>query len=316
MAFSKPGGPVGDIAFAHRGDIYTVTLDGKHIRRLTNDGRNAFPNWSHDGQRIAFSKAWKPDYCRASAEIWIATPDGRYSHPITRAENLEPLLPVAWLPDGSGLLIMRAYLDSDVSPTLETVTRDGKPYRHVTQWMQAGRRAGFYQPFAAEVVFTSGHGADFSADGRQMIFTAATEWLVDAPRLDIYRMNIDGSGLKRLVELPDSVVYCLRWSDRAGKLLSVEECWTCESRDRGIWLRDSDAKALRRLAVIGRAGYNMVDWSPNGKQIIYGLTDEQYLDWSPGSFAEMSDHCSLWVMNADGSGKYRLAFNACTPSWR
>ncbi len=317
MVLSKPGGPVGDIAFAHKGDIYTVTLDGKHFRRLTNDGRNAFPLWSHDGARVAFTNASKPDYYWASADIWIATPDGKYSHPITKAENLSPLLSVAWLPDNTGLLVMKHYLESDVSPTLEVVMRDAEPYPPMKTWMEVSRKAKFVQQFVeGPVEFTSGQAADFSSDGKQMIFTAATKWLVDAPQLDIYRMNADGSGLKRLQSMPDSVVYCLRWNDQANRLLSVEECWTCEPNERGIWLRDSQGNALKKLADVGKAGHNMVDWSPDGKQIIYSLTDEKYLDWSPGSFAEMSDHCSLWIMNADGSGKYKIADNACTPSWR
>jgi Tol biopolymer transport system component len=315
MALSKSGGPVGDIAFAHKGDIYTVTLDGKHLRRLTEDGLSASPMWSRDGSRIAFTKGSPSEQDNwNTAELWIATPDGKYSHLLTKPEQYTAIFPVAWLPADEGLLVARRYLESDISPTLEVVTRDGKPYRHMAKWMETSKRAKFAQWFTERKEFTPGEAADFSSDGRQIIFTAATKWWVDMPQPDLYRMNVDGSGLRRLQEMPETYIRCLRWNDRPDRILSVE---SGRGEDSGaICLRDGIGKRLRKLAEVGAPGHNLLGWSPDGKQIIYTLTDDKYRDWHPSTFAEMSDHCSLWVMNADGSGKYKLADNACTPSWR
>ena len=61
-----------------RGDhnIYTIGLDGKDLRQLTQGGDNLAPSYSPDGQWIAFTS-----FRDGNNEIYAIHPDGIYSHP-------------------------------------------------------------------------------------------------------------------------------------------------------------------------------------------------------------------------------------------
>lgn len=310
--------PVGDIAFLHRGDIYTVTLDGRYMRRLTSDGKNAFPIWSRDGRYIAFTKEkpWNGGGTGAPpmGALWIITSDGRYSKEIA-SSKYESLQPVAWLPDGKGILVARHYLESDVTETLEVVMLDGKPYSRMPAWMKAGEKAGFVQQFPDKRLFSNGGAGDFTGDGKELVFSGATEWRVDAPRLDIYKMGVGGTNLRRLTILRDSVVSCLRVNPANGRIL------TCEMRipnpeTAAYYLRDSKGNVVKRLAAANWPSFAGIDWSPKGDYIIYQVTSPGYTSEYPGDFGSMSKHSSLWVMKADGTGAYKMASDACHPNWR
>lgn len=315
--------PIGDIAFVHKGDIYTVTLDGKHIRRLTKDGRNAFPVWSPTGRHIAFTKAKVIGGKFPSAFLQIITPDGKFSRALTQPRRYEAVYPVAWLPDGKGLLAGIHYLESDVGSELKVVTLDGKPYAPYQTWIKVGREAGFLKERTVDEPweFTPGQAAAFSPDGKKMLFTASTEYFVDSARFDLYCMAFDGSNLRRVETLPRFWINCLRWHPKGRKLLSAEEHYPQDPEvgkyEAGIWLRDAGGKVLKKLVATTTASFSGMDWSPKGDYIIFQMTDSKYpRSDGPGSSANLSRHSSIWVMKADGSGKYKLADNACHPNWR
>ncbi len=312
--------PIGDIAFVHKGDIYTVTLDGKHIRRLTRDGRNAFPIWSPTGRHIAFTKARTVKGKFPSSVLYVITPDGRYSKALAPPRQYEAVYPVAWLPDGKGLLAGVHYLKSDVGSELTVVMLDGKPYAPYQTWIKVGKKAGFLKERTVDEPweFTPGQAAAFSADGKKMLFTASTEYFVDSPRFDLYRMGFDGSNLRRVETLPRFWINCLRWHPQGRKVLSAEEHYPEKGEyEAGIWLRDAGGKVLKKLVATTVASFSGVDWSPRGEYIIFQMTDSKYpRSEGPGSFANLSRYSSVWVMKADGSGKYKLADDACHPNWR
>jgi hypothetical protein len=65
------------LAFVHRGAIYTIGLDGRHLRRVTPSRRIAEasnPAWSPNGVRIAFSSL------DSSGPIWTIDPSGAHLH--------------------------------------------------------------------------------------------------------------------------------------------------------------------------------------------------------------------------------------------
>jgi len=318
----QPAGkePIGDIAFVHRGDIYTVTLDGKYVRRLTTDGRNAFPIWSPNGRYIAFSKAVLAKGEFSSAVLYIITTDGKYSRALTKSQTGRAVYPAAWLPDGKGLVVGIHWLDSDVGPELRVVMLDGKPSAMYQKWRKAGDKAGFlHEPASRDLYeFTPGQAAAFSPDGKNVMLTASTEQFVDSPRLDLYRMGIDGSQIRRLSLMPRGWIKCLRWHPKSPKVLTAEEHHPEGAEDyAGIWLRSLDGKILKKLEDAPTASVSGIDWSPAGDHIIFQRMDAGYRNLQyPGIFAEMSSHSSIWVMKADGSGKYKLADDACHPNWR
>jgi Tol biopolymer transport system component len=320
-----PGQPkpqIGDIAFIANGDVYTVTLDGQHFQQLTTDGRNAFPIWSPNGRYIAFSKAGPPPQAGASpnASLWVVTADGKYAKPVVNAVQNEAIYPVAWLPDSSGLLAAVHYLETDVEAVLRVVTLDGKPYAPYQKWIEAAKKAGFLHQLAAHNPDELGHGqaGAFSPDGREIVFTGATQSVTDGPRLDLFGMSTDGSRLRRLTELPNISLHCLRWSPRRNRLLSSElrELPGGKS-EAGIWLRSADGKVIRKLADTKGPSFSGMDWSPRGDYIIFQVSDAKYPRFEhPSGFRDLSSHSSVWLMKADGTGKYKLSDNACQPNWK
>jgi Tol biopolymer transport system component len=67
------------------GDLYTITSDGRTIRRLTQGGNNYGPAWSPDGRWIAFNS--RRD---GNNEIYLMRPDGTQQRRLThdRHEDL------------------------------------------------------------------------------------------------------------------------------------------------------------------------------------------------------------------------------------
>jgi Tol biopolymer transport system component len=108
---------------------------------------------------------------------------------------------------------------------------------------------------------------------------------------DIYVMNADGSGLRRLTRSAPEPAFNSSpvWSPNSRKIafLSVQpprkhsKIWKPE-----VWVMNADGRGLRRLA---RGAPS--DWSPAGQRIAF-LRDGE-----------------IYVMNADGSGQRRLTHN-------
>ncbi len=91
------------IAFAHyddqtAGDIYVMNADGSGLRNLTNtpDKWEEAPDWSPNGQQIAFLFVWFAGG-GAAAELYAMNADGSNPHPvISGGPDLDP----RWSPDG------------------------------------------------------------------------------------------------------------------------------------------------------------------------------------------------------------------------
>ena len=318
--------PIGDVAFMRDGDIYTATLDGKHVRCLTTDGRNAFPIWSPDGRYIAFSKASLPVNGAYSAALCIITPDGRYQRTLKEAGSRQAFYPLAWLPRGNGLTYNELVLDSDAGLELGVVylRKARYPSAPVSQWSRAIKRRGLL----SSPPHMPGGALAFSPSGRKIIFEGSTRREPPSffPIFDLYTMNTDGSRLQRVARLEHVSVNCLRWHP-SSKILSAEKRYRANLEvDSGIWLRDSNGRALKKLAEMPQPSLSGMDWSPKGDRIVYQLNKPGYPRGStdpgdsgfehPENFATMSKYSSVWIMNADGSGKRRLASNTCHPNWR
>jgi Tol biopolymer transport system component len=92
-AFSPDGK---SIAFARTGiGIVTMDVDGRHVHRLTTNGRDSFPTWSPDGKQVAFVRP-----TNAAWSIFVMSSSGGHERRLAKAP---PSGRPTW--SSSGLLI-------------------------------------------------------------------------------------------------------------------------------------------------------------------------------------------------------------------
>ncbi len=87
------------IAFVYAGDIWVVDRDGGPASRLSSPpGEEAFPRFSPDGGRIAFTGNYD-----GNSDVYVIPATGGTPHRVTHHPEEDRLLD--WTPDGDGLLL-------------------------------------------------------------------------------------------------------------------------------------------------------------------------------------------------------------------
>jgi serine/threonine-protein kinase len=130
-------------------------VPGAALRRLTFEGRNRFPIWSPDGQRVAFQSSRDGDF-----GIFLQRADGvGPAARLTTAQNGEAHVPDTWSPDGMTLAFSVV-----TGPGATGAVPQGR-------WalMTVGVANGVTAPFGA-VTSNEPIGAQFSPNGRWMAY--------------------------------------------------------------------------------------------------------------------------------------------------
>lgn len=117
---------------AEKAAVFTVNLDGTHLRRLTTFAIHADDlDWSPDGKRIAFDAYPDPD---AYGDIYVVSANGRNLRNLTRnpagkAGSADPV----WSPDGKTVLFLDNRVVGGRGRTgLATMKPDGSGRRFVS----------------------------------------------------------------------------------------------------------------------------------------------------------------------------------------
>jgi TolB protein len=223
--------------------------------------------------RIAFTSG--PPYTGGPGELYVANADGSQKRLLAR-------LPrsvggdVAWSPDGQTIAV-------GSFGTVVFVNADGSGQRNITkEWTLEGRPV-------------------WSPDGRRIAFMRT--WGNDG---DIYVMDADGSGIRRLTRTPGpGWTWFPIWSPNGRRIAFGKIAVTFRPARKPhylqtaeVWVMNADGSGQRRLA-LGWAG----GWSPDGQKI--ALTRENRTS-------------EIYVMNADGSGQRRLTHTMVaewSPAW-
>ena len=157
-------------------DIFTVSLDGKHTRRLTDSKSiNIRPAWSPDGKALAYVSVAAPGAEDGSAGVYVTNADG------TNKRRVSSMIAfgAAWSPDGKSLLLQWAGGAS-------LADADGKKTINVTPGIGRSMDAVF-TPDGQEVMFRSDHEG---------------EWY-------LFAVNLNGSNLRKITGNLSASMFCL-----------------------------------------------------------------------------------------------------------
>ncbi len=245
--------------------IFTANANGGDIRQLTSIPRtdSQLPDWSPDGQRIAFFSEHQVG--NQPVQIQVMNADGSDVTELTKGPGFHGF--PAWSPDAVSLAISTEWGDY---PALQGI------------WIiPASAPGGVTQQDARRLTtLPAGFGEDvepqFSPDGSSIVFTR-----FKSPRKSaIHRVGIDGSGLQRLTPWrlnasdPD-------WSPDGQRI--AFDSGDFEGRTDGggdIYVMRADGSGRKRLTDFPRLrqkccppGFpglaNNPVWSPSGTRIMF-----------------------------------------------
>lgn len=277
--------------------------------------------WSPDARTLVFETGDGDDGYVTDSEVYTVRADGTELDLVLR-DAWSP----SWLPDASGLVLMRQVanpvkvrglpiFETWTVATYATRADEGDP-RRLTAFNEAGDDAFAVSPDGKWVAYSS-HGVNrvrLDGSGReriahepalQLTWSPKGDWLAFVTEADNYLVRSDGSGLRRFgsAEEPfEDIAWSPDGATIAAERVIDEPPW------EEIVLIDVDT-GNQRLLTKRTLTTLAPDWSPDGKQLVF-------VGSAGPSECEADDLGDLWLANADGSGLQRLA-NGCwgSPSW-
>jgi Tol biopolymer transport system component len=218
--------------------IWTMNADGSDRKRLSDlKGRSALPRWSPDGSKIVFTSEVLDAEGSTSLEIFVMNSDGGGVRQLTSpaqaavggaghsenermAWNSVP----TWSPDGSRILFASNRDGDGVTPILYSVNPDGSDQKKFGLIVAVDGSEPDWSPVNNKIVCVRGtaakgdiwvmdassplpvltaskitenmddnRGPVWSPDGKQVAFVSDANG-----NKDIFIMNADGSGIRRL----------------------------------------------------------------------------------------------------------------------
>ncbi|MEW6319542.1 MAG: S9 family peptidase [Acidobacteriota bacterium] len=177
--------------------LYAMGIDGDDLHQITFDERGeTSPRWSPDGRTLAFSARREGDQV---PQIYLLPLEGGEARRLTTHPT--PPGSLAWAPDGQSIWFLAAEAPS-ADERARTAAQDDVYYldedwKHRRLW-KVDLGGTTTQVLTGD--FTVAEFA-FSADGAKVVHVRAPSPRPDdAPRQDVWVMNADGSGERRVTD--------------------------------------------------------------------------------------------------------------------
>ena len=177
---------------------------------------------------------------------------------------------------------------------------DGKWVAFASTFKEVGKQRGCFiwladaQAFKldnlkAVTVMSCGQAPAWSPDSRWIAFQSY-EPKGKSGCYDIWKIKIDGTGLRKLTNSSDYSEECQypAWSPD-GKNIAF-------SKESNLWIMNADGSGERRLTPLRTEGYECgANWSPDGKWILFSAKK-----------SDVKADYDIWIVAADGAGAKKL----------
>src|SRR4051812_2840070 len=225
-------------------DLYAVDVDGTHVRDLTHDDATTYLVGRLSNGRIAYESESSDRMKRSPSRIYSLRADGGGRREL--ASGAGELLPQI-SPDGGRILFGHG-------GWLYVVRSDGTQQRQLTR-----TSFGHYAPYVGS------YDASWSADGKRIAFVRgyAKRSVYGGelnPRSDIYVMDANGGGVRRLTKLgPKVVAMYPSWSPDGRRIAFVQHDFTGGEIHDYVYVMHADGTDLKRVPRLEGDGWFWLD---------------------------------------------------------
>jgi TolB protein len=240
--------------------LFTVRPDGRGLRQITTGPLTSERgSWSPDGSKIVFDHT---PLGEGLGTLYRTKADGTGEVPLTSrlfAKGRFAQTP-AWSPNGRRI-VFRLYTLNPYSDGIWVMNADGSHLRQVTE----GPGPEGAQPNDCICDLSP----RFSPNGRQIVF----QRILDDPRAARFRVNVDGTHLKRLTPWQLDAGYP-RWSPD-GSLIAYSRYWDPQAgKSSNLFTIRPNGTHVTQLTHHrdGNGNSAYPAWSPDGKLISSRVT--------------------------------------------